>query len=327
MSDAGKPEPRTVLAYLGRAQEFLAARGAASARLDAEVLLAFVLGIDRVGVYLRFDQPLAPREVDAYRELLRRRAAGTPVAYLTGTREFWSTPLAVTPDVLIPRPETELLVERVLAERRPRNAAGEATLHGTDAAASDAGAAAGGAGTAGALRILDLGTGSGAIAIALARELPAARVVAVDVSSAAADVATANAQRAGVAARVRIVVGSWTGPLDPAERFDIIVSNPPYIPTAALAGLAPEVRAEPVLALDGGDDGLAAYRALVPDATAHLAPGGRLLVEVGEGQAEAVAAIFVAAGLEGVAWHEDLAGIARVVAATAAMPALAEVAV
>jgi release factor glutamine methyltransferase len=320
MSDAEKPEPRTVLAYLGRAHEFLAARGMASARLDAEVLLAFVLGVDRVGVYLRFDQPLAPREIDAYRELVRRRAGGTPVAYLTGTREFWSMPLAVTSDVLIPRPETELLVERVLAEHRPRDVAGGATSHTADAAAS-------GAGAVGALRILDLGTGSGAIAIALARELPAARVVAVDVSPAAAAVATANVERAGVAARVTVVVGAWTSALDAEERFDVIVSNPPYIPTATLAGLAPEVRAEPVLALDGGDDGLAAYRALVPQAAAHLAPGGRLLVEVGEGQAEAVAAIVVAAGLEGVAWHADLAGVARVVAATAAAPLLAEVAV
>lgn len=293
-----KPEPRTVLEFLGRAHEFLAARGVASARLDAEVLLASVLGIDRVGVYLRFDQPLAAREVDAYRELLRRRAAGAPVAYLTGTREFWSVPLAVTPDVLIPRPETELLVERVLAGR-----------------------------VDGEPRILDLGTGSGALAIALARELPAARVVAVDVSPAAAAVATANAARAGVAERVTVVVGSWTAPLDAAARFDVIVSNPPYVPTAALAGLAPEVQAEPALALDGGEDGLAAYRALVPQAAARLAPGGRLLLEVGEGQAETVAAIAVAAGLEGVAWHADLAGIARVVTASAAAPALAEVAV
>ena len=293
-----KPEPRTVLEFLGRAHEFLAARGVASARLDAEVLLASVLGIDRVGVYLRFDQPLAAREVDAYRELLRCRAAGTPVAYLTGTREFWSVPLAVTPDVLIPRPETELLVERVLAGR-----------------------------VDGEPRILDLGTGSGALAIALARELPAARVVAVDVSPAAVTVATANAARAGVAERVTVVVGSWTSPLDAAARFDVIVSNPPYVPTAVLAGLASEVRAEPALALDGGEDGLAAYRILVPQAAARLAPGGRLLLEVGEGQAEAVAAIAVAAGLEGVAWHADLAGIARVVTASVAASALAEVAV
>lgn len=293
-------EPRTVLAYLRRAADFFATRGIASARLDAEVLLASVLGIDRVGVYLRFDQPLAVGEVDAYRELVRRRAGGAPVAYLTGVREFWSIPLAVSPDVLIPRPETELLIECVLASCRP---------------------------AVSPLRILDLGTGSGALAIALARELPAADVVAVDVSPAAAAVAAANAQRAGVAERVAVVVGSWTSPLDAAARFDVIVSNPPYVPTAEMATLAAEVRAEPTLALDGGADGLAAYRALVPEAMARLAPGGRVLVEVGAGQAEAVAAILVAAGLEGVAWHADLAGVPRVVAGRAAAAAVTEVAV
>jgi release factor glutamine methyltransferase len=293
-------EPRTVLAYLRRAADFFAARGIVSARLDAEVLLASVLAIDRVGVYLRFDQPLAVGEVDAYRELVRRRAGGAPVAYLTGVREFWSIPLAVSPDVLIPRPETELLIECVLASCRP---------------------------AVSPLRILDLGTGSGALAIALARELPAADVVAVEVSPAAAAVAAANAQRAGVAARVAIVVGSWTSPLDAAARFDVIVSNPPYVPTAEMTTLAAEVRAEPALALDGGADGLAAYRALVPEAMARLAPGGRVLVEVGAGQAEAVAAIFVAAGLDGVAWHADLAGVPRVVAGRAAAAAVTEVAV
>jgi release factor glutamine methyltransferase len=292
-------EPRTVLAYLRRAADFFAARGIVSARLDAEVLLASVLAIDRVGVYLRFDQPLAAGEVDAYRELVRRRAGGAPVAYLTGVREFWSIPLAVSPDVLIPRPETELLIECVLASCRP---------------------------AVSPLRILDLGTGSGALAIALARELPDADVVAVDVSPAAAAVAAANAQRAGVAARVAVVVGSWTSPLDAAARFDVIVSNPPYVPTAEMATLAAEVRAEPALALDGGADGLAAYRALVPEAMARLAPGGRVLVEVGAGQAEAVAAIFVAAGLDGVAWHADLAGVPRVVAGRAAAAVVTEVA-
>jgi len=301
------PAPRTALAYLRRATEFLAARGIGTARLDAEVLLASVLATDRIGVYLRFDQPLAPREVDAYRELVRRRAAGEPVAYLIGSREFWSIPLAVTPDVLIPRPETELLVERALAV---------VAVAGTEPPAAPR-----------PRRILDLGTGSGALAIALARELPHALVTAVDVSPRAAAIAAANARRAGVADRVEVVVGAWTAPLDPATRFDVIVSNPPYVPTAELAALPAEVRAEPVVALDGGDDGLAAYRALVPGAAAHLAPGGWLLVEVGVGQAEAVAAIVAAAGLRGVAWHADLAGVSRVVAATAAVTAVAEVAV
>jgi release factor glutamine methyltransferase len=302
---SAEPTPRTALAYLRRATEFLVARGAATARLDAEVLLASVLATDRIGVYLRFDQPLAPHEVDAYRELVRRRAAGEPVAYLTGSREFWSIPLTVTRDVLIPRPETELLVERALAV---------VAVGGTDSPPTPR-------------HILDLGTGSGALAIALARELPHALVTAVDVSPAAAAVAAANTSRAGVADRVTVVVGSWTAALDPAARFEMIVANPPYVPSADLAALSPDVRAEPMLALDGGDDGLAAYRALVPGAVAHLAPGGWLLVEVGAGQAEAVAAIFAAAGLQGVGWHADLAGVSRVVAASAAAAAAAEVAV
>jgi release factor glutamine methyltransferase len=293
--------PRTALDYLRRATDFLAARGVAGARLDAEVLLACVLATDRVGIDLRFDQPLGAAEVDAYRALVRRRAGGTPTAYLTGAREFWSIALAVTPDVLIPRPETELLVERVLA--------------GVAAAAR-----------ARSLRILDLGTGSGALAVALARELSAARVVAVDVSRAAAVLAAANARRAGVGARVAVVAADWTTAFDGGARFEVIVANPPYVPTAALAALAPEVRAEPALALDGGADGLAAYRALVPGAVGRLAPGGRLLLEVGADQAEAVAAICVAAGLEGVAWHADLARIARVVEG-AAPAAAREVAV
>ena len=281
--------PRTVLDYLRRATLYLAARAPASARLDAEVLLAEVLGGDRVGVYLHFDRPLAPAEVERYRTLVRRRGAGEPVAYLTGRREFWSHALGVTPDVLIPRPETELLVEVALA---------------------------GAGGRERALSVLDLGTGSGAIALALAAELPAARVLAVDVSPAAAAVARANLAAAGLGARVRVAVADWTAALAPAARFDVVVSNPPYVATAALADLPPEVRHEPRAALDGGADGLAAYRRLVPAGAAALAPGGRLLVEVGAGQADAVAALFAAAGLAAVARHRDLAGVERVVAGT-----------
>lgn len=288
MSPRTPPAPRSVLDYLGRAASFLEARSATTPRLDAEVLLAHVLATDRVGVYLRFDQPLAAAEVDGFRALLRRRAAGEPVAYLTGRREFWSRRLRVTPAVLIPRPETELLVERALAAVGARERA---------------------------VSILDLGTGSGALAVVLACELEAARVVAVDVSPAAARVARANAVEAGVGDRVAALIADWTSALLPAARFDVIVSNPPYVESAGLAALPPEVRAEPCVALDGGADGLAAYRAVVPAAAALLAPDGHLLVEVGEGQAAAVAALCAAAGLVAVACHRDLAGIERVVAA------------
>ena len=295
----GKAAPETALAYLELAAKFLAGRGVGSPRLDAELLLAMVLATDRVGVYLRFDRPLGRTEVDVYRALIRRRGEGEPVAHLTGSREFWSRSFIVTPDVLVPRPETELVVERALALVGARDRP---------------------------LRVLDLGTGSGAIAVALAGELPAAQVTAVDVSPAAVLVAERNAAAANVAARVRVVVSDWTAALAPEQRFDLVVSNPPYVPTDEIAALAPEVRREPRLALDGGVDGLDAYRRLVGEAARVVAPGGALVCEVGAGQAPAVAALFAAAGFCAVGRFADLAGIERVVDGTAAPAATARVA-
>lgn len=292
-----KPAPETALAYLELAAKFLAARGAATARLDAELLLAEVLGTDRVGVYLRFDRPLGRVEVDAYRELIRRRGEGEPVAHLTGRREFWSRSFVVTPDVLVPRPETELVVERALA-----------WIEGTG-------------GRDRALRMLDLGTGSGALAVALAAELPEAHLTAVDVSPAAAAIAERNAEAAGVSARVRVVVSDWTAALPADARFDLIVANPPYIRSGDLATLPPEVRREPVLALDGGTDGLDAYRRIAVEAARVLEPGGGFFCEVGAGQAPEVAALLGAAGFEDVVTFPDLAGIARVVGGSAAVAA------
>lgn len=287
LGSASAARPRTVLDTLRRATTFLEARGGATPRLDAEVLLAHVLATDRVGVYLRFDGVLTAAEMDHYRGLVRRRAEKEPVAYLTGRREFWSRPLTVSPDVLIPRPETELLVERALA---------------------------GIADHAAPLAILDLGTGSGAIALALASELPRARVTALDVSRAAVAIAERNATSLGVDGRVTFLVADWMAGLAPHARFDVIVSNPPYVASAALAGLDPEVRCEPRLALDGGADGMREFQRLVPAAATRLAPGGRLLVEVGEGQALTVAALFRQSQLADVACHADLAGVARVIA-------------
>ena len=279
--------PRTVLEYLGRATEFLARRSRPTPRLDAEVLLAQVLATDRVGVYLRFDHWLTDAQADAYREALRRRAAGEPVSHITGVREFWSLAFKVTPDVLTPRPETELLVEHALAAMPDPDRA---------------------------YRVLDLGTGSGALAIALAHERPAAHVVALDCSRAAALIAAENARAHGVADRVAAVLGNWTAPIAPAARFDVIVSNPPYIVAATIDDLPAEVRREPRLALDGGADGLDAYRALAAGAAALLAPDGLLAVEVGLGQSGDVAALVRAAGLRDVTVRADLAGIERVVA-------------
>jgi release factor glutamine methyltransferase len=293
-AEGRKAAPETALAYLELAAKFFAGRGVATARLDAELLLAEVLGTDRVGVYLRFDRPLGRAEVNAYRVLVKRRGDGEPVAHLTGRREFWSRSFVVTPDVLVPRPETELVVERALAA--------------VDAAGA----------RARPLRVLDLGTGSGILAVTLAAELPNAEVTAVDVSPAALAIAERNAAAVGVQARVRFLPSDWTAALGSDERFELVVGNPPYVPSGDIAGLAPEVRREPVLALDGGLDGLAAYRRIAADAVRVLAAGGTLVVEVGAGQAPAVAALLAEAGLAPVGRFADLAGIERVVVGTAA---------
>lgn len=284
-----KATPETALAYLELAAKFFAARNVASPRLDAELLLAEVLATDRVGVYLRFDRPLGRVEVDAYRALVKRRGEGEPVAHLLGRREFWSRTFVVTPDVLVPRPETELVVERAL------------TLIDADG------------GRERPLRVLDLGTGSGVLAVTLATELPKAQVTGIDVSPAALAVARRNAETLGVADRVHFLESDWTSALGPDERFDVVVSNPPYVPSGELPELPAEVRRDPALALDGGADGLAAYRRIADAAVRILVPGGVLLCEVGAGQAADVGSIFAAAGLGAIARFADLAGIDRVV--------------
>lgn len=272
----------TVLKLLRWTADYFAGRGIDTPRLDAELLLSATLGLDRVGLYLNFERPLQAEELRAYRELVKRRANHEPLAYILGHAEFWSLSFKVTPAVLIPRPDTEVLVEEAL----PR--------------------------LAGAMRILDVGTGSGALAIALACEQPECTVVAIDVSAEALEVAGENARSNGVAERVQLIRQDLAQL--PAGPFDLIVANPPYIPSGELASLMPEVRDfEPHLALDGGADGLAAYRALTGQAATVLAAGGWLLVEVGIDQAVAVSQLFAAAGLEEIGVRDDYAGIARVV--------------
>ena len=272
----------TVLKLLRWTADYFNGRDIDSPRLDAELLLAETLGLDRVGLYLNFERPLETGELAAYREQVRRRASREPLAYILGRTEFWSLPFKVTPAVLIPRPDTELLVEVALPL------------------------------LVGAARVLDVGTGSGALAIALAHERPEWMVTAIDLSPAALAVAAENTRNNGVAERIHCRPGDLA--VLPGGPFDLVVANPPYIPSGDLAALMPEVRDfEPHLALDGGPDGLAAYRALARQAGDVLVPGGWLLVEVGLGQAANVQELFTAAGLTEIFTARDLAGIERVV--------------
>ena len=248
------PPPRTVLDYLRLAEPYLARHGVASARLDAEVLLAHVLGVSRLELYTRFDQPLVRSEVDAYREALVRRARREPVAYITGVKEFYGLAFRVGPGVLVPRPETEFLVEQVLALLRQAPPGG---------------------------LIVDVGSGCGAIALAVACRHPGARVVGIDRSPVALDYARANAERLGVEQRVRWLLGDALEALADASAA-VVVSNPPYVPTSHLSRLAPEIaRHEPREALDGGPEGLDVARRVVAGAGRVLCPGGTLLMELG----------------------------------------------
>lgn len=236
----------------------------------------------------------APADVaKTLRELTARRVRREPMAYVLGEREFWGLPFKVSPAVLVPRPDSETLIEAALALMPDRERP---------------------------WRILDLGLGSGCLLLTLLWEYPAARGVGLELSAEALAVAQANAQALGVAARAQLVLGDWHQPQWQerlAGPFDLIVSNPPYIERGAIERLMPEVaRFEPRLALDGGPDGLAAYRAIATAMPALMAPGGRLLVEAGEGQVAEISKIFVSVGLKVEAPWKDLGGIDRIVSAT-----------
>jgi len=276
-----KPETWTIRRVLDWTKGYLAEKGVENARLETEWLLSAALGLDRVGLYVNFDKPLNADELAAVRRLVGRRAKREPLQYILGTQEFCGLDFAVTPAVLIPRHDTEVLVTEAL--RRVPNAA----------------------------TILDIGVGSGCIAIALASKLPAAQVWGVEQSPEAIALAQQNVERHGV--RVTLFEGSLFEPFG-EQRFDLIVSNPPYIPTADLETLQPEVREyEPRAALDGGADGLDFYRIIVPAAPEHLTPGGWLMVELGIGQAEAVLGMFRQAGFGDCFVAKDPNDIDRVV--------------
>jgi release factor glutamine methyltransferase len=287
------------------AAEHLAARGVADARLDAELLLAHVLGLRRLDLYLQFERPLGSDEVAAYREAVRRRARREPLQYITGEAAFREIVVRVDPRVLIPRPETEVLVGEVLG------VAGVMT-------AGEAGEGEGeGEGEGRGLVGLDIGTGSGAIALSLLTEGAFARVVATDVSPGALEVAAGNAASLGLEARLELRRGSVWEPIGEGERFHVIVANPPYVMESERAALMPEVRDhEPEGALFGGADGLTVIREIVSGASSRLQAGGVLALEVGPTQARAVAGLMADAGLVEARVVADLTGRDRVVLAT-----------
>ena len=276
-----------------------------AARLSAEVLLFHVAHCDRAHLYAHPERELTPDEQQQYEALIARRAAGEPLQYIIGHQEFWRMDFRVTPAVLIPRPETEHLVEQtlVLARKFHPEAFAEAA-HGTDLQEK--------ALRGKALRLIDVGTGSGAIAVSLAHELPQAEVAAVDLSPEALDVARQNAERLG--ARVQFTVSDVLESIPEEPVFDFVVSNPPYVGLDEADKVQQVVlQNEPHLALFAGAEGLAVIRRLIPQAWARLRPGGWLLMEIGWSQSEAVKALLVG-------WHNihvinDLAGVPRIVVA------------
>jgi release factor glutamine methyltransferase len=260
----------------------------ATARRDAELLLMHITRLTKADLLTHPNRELSESQMSAYRAAIERRARNEPVQYITGTQEFYGRGFAVTPAVLIPRPETEHMVESVLA------------LHPEPTRILP-------------LRILDIGTGSGILAITLALELPNATVTATDISAAALPVARQNARSLGAKDRIRFVQSDLFAALAD-ERFDCIVANPPYVATDEV--LEPQVRDyEPVTALYAGEDGLTVYRRLIPQAFEHLEPGGHLLLEIGHGQRDAVAGLLRASSFEGIRFIDDLQGIPRVTSA------------
>lgn len=260
-------------------------RGIESPRLDAEVLVGHVLGVTRTQILLDGARPLDAGELGRLRELVKRRRAREPIAYLRGEREFWGLSFRVDARVLIPRPDTETLVGEGLARTS------HLSLHA---------------------RVLDLCTGSGCVAIALAKERPTSTVIGADLSEGAVDVARDNALRLG-AYNAAFRVGDLFAPVA-GERFDLVTANPPYIPRGDVPGLDPDIREfEPHLALDGGDDGLDLVRAIVAAAPQHLAPAGVLALEIGDGEAAATAALLRESGFEDVRSTRDYGKIERVV--------------
>jgi release factor glutamine methyltransferase len=281
----------TILKLLEWTTAYFKSHAIESPRAAAELLLAHVLRLKRVDLYVRYDQPLIAAELELYKTLIKRRLGREPVAYILGTKEFWSLDFAVSKDVLIPRPETECLVETALARL------GQDTQPG-------------------ARCIMDLGTGSGAVILALAAEQPQHIFFASDISLKAVELARQNARSQGMEEKIHFLCGHWLQPLrSRSPFFDIIVSNPPYIKQAALDGLQPEIFLyEPLTALDGGQSGLRYLKQIIDTAHTHLKTGGSLLLEIGHDQQEAVADFCRDVGrYENITFVKDYGGYDRVV--------------
>jgi release factor glutamine methyltransferase len=283
---ASRPQEWTIETVLRWATDDFRARGIESPRLDAELLLGKALSWTRIQMIIDAKRPLVDDELARFRELVKRRRAREPVAYILGEREFHGRPFRVDQRVLIPRPDTETLVDVALDRTSHRSMS---------------------------MRALDLCTGSGCVAITVARERPTSLVVASDVSDGAIAVARDNALRLG-AYNVAFRCGDLFGAVDPSWRFDLVTANPPYVPAGEIASLEPEIREyEPRLALAAGDDGLSVVRRILAEARAHLADNAVVALEVGHGEADATAGLFAAAGFVDVVVRRDYARIERVV--------------
>jgi release factor glutamine methyltransferase len=267
---------------------FFADKGISGPRLEADLLLAHILDIPRVKLYSQWDRPLEPREIQQYREIIVKRVQGLPLAYLTGKKSFLSWDLAVTPDVLIPRPETEILVEAACDLFKNRTVP---------------------------IRGVDVGTGSGAIVIALAKLMAQSEWLAIDISEQAVKIAQENACSLAVDSRITFLTGDLLEPIlkdaSLEAKFELIVSNPPYIPSAEIAKLQVEVRQEPRLALDGGSDGLDIYRRLFPQVKKVISEDGVLILEHGDDQRSLLESIALESGFSSESLT-DLAGRERV---------------
>jgi release factor glutamine methyltransferase len=280
VSDSACPDPAgSVGGFLCRAGQHLRAAAIENPRLEARLLLSTAMGVDTSALLRDPRAPVPPTAATRFGAMLRRRLAHEPMAFVLGHQGFWTLDLAVSPATLIPRPDSEAVVEAALQGPPPA-------------------------------RVLDLGTGTGCLLLAVLSEHPGAFGVGVDLSPEAAALASANARANGLAGRASFLAGNWAASL--GGGFDLVLSNPPYIESAAIAGLMPEVALhEPARALDGGADGLDAYRAILADLPRLLVPGARGVLELGQGQGPAVAALACAAGLGVLGTHADLGGVDR----------------